>query len=195
MQPLLHAARQPQGVNIVTIIDISAPSAPPNPWLPWAIGAGLLLAAGAVAHRRAGGDPREVPSRRTRILVAGLAWGACVTAMFVPRQYAEASGDSFLLNLAVRLAMLSLLATALLAAVDPTLDYFQPRRRRQWLVAGPAMLAALLPATLFVTGLAESVQLLRTAGPGPLAIASAAAGFVWWSWLPASDARLAQVFE
>jgi len=195
LQPLLLAAEDTsRGVNTVSIIDISPPPPGPSPWLPWAIGGGALLVAGAVAYRRAGGDHRDVPSRRVRIAITGLTWAATLTAMFAPRDYATAGWDLPVFLLA-RVALLTMFAAALLGALDLMLDYFQPRRRRPWLLLGPALFASVVPFTASIGDLSASISMLSDAGPGPLALAGVVAGLVWWSCLPTWDVRLASIFD
>jgi len=195
MQPLLLAADDSsRGVNYVSIVNISPPPPGPSPWLPWAIGAAALLAAGAVAYRRVAADDRGVPRRRARIAITGLTWAATLAAMLAPRDYASGSGD-FPLFLLARVALLTAFAAALLGALDLMLDYFQPRRRLPWLVLGPALFAVVVPLTASMGDLSASLSMLSEAGPGPLALAGIAAGLVWWSCLPNWDVRLASIFD
>jgi len=195
MQPLLLAADESsRGVNTVSIVNISPPPPGPSPWLPWAIGAAALLAAGAVAYRRAARHHRGVPSRRARIAITGFTWAATLAAMFAPRDHATGGGD-FLLFLLARVALLTVFAAALLGALDLMLDYFQPRRRLPWLLLGPALFAIVVPLTASIGDLSASLSMLSDAGPGPLALAGVAAGLVWWSCLPHWDVRLASIFD
>jgi hypothetical protein len=194
-QPLLRAAEDTsRGINTVSIVDISPPPPGPSPWLPWAIGAAALLVAGAVAYRRAAGEDRDVPSRRVRIAITGLTWAATLTAMFAPRDYARA-GWEFPLFLLARVALLTMFAAVLLGALDLMLDVFQPRRRRPWLLLGPAVFASVVPLTASIGDLSASISMLSDAGPGPLGLAGVAAGLVWWSCLPTLDLRLASIFD
>jgi succinate dehydrogenase hydrophobic anchor subunit len=163
--------------------------------VPWAIGIFLFFCAAFIAYRRAAPAAQDVPRRRRRILLTGLTWATMFALMFAPQQYAKPWGSPFWLSLLLVTAVLFLLGTTILGGLDLILDYFRPLRRREWLAIGPLLFAVIVPATIFGLGLGPSGGLLAQAGPGPVALAAAAAGLVWWAWLPALDASLAYVFE
>ncbi|HEY0313424.1 MAG TPA: hypothetical protein VGC56_13115 [Allosphingosinicella sp.] len=192
---LADSAPDGTGSQLIIISSPAEPQWSPSPWLPWAIGILLFLAAAFLAYRRAAPAVQDVPRRRHRILLTGLAWAAMLALMFAPHEYATSSIAPFWLTLVVLTVGLFVLGTVVLGATDLMLDYFRPRRRREWLAIGPLLFAIIVPTTIFVIGVGASFELFAQAGPGPIALAAAAAGFVWWAWLPAFDAKLAYVFE
>ena len=192
---LADSAPDGTGSRLIIISSSAEPQWSPSPWLPWAIGIVLFLAAAFLAYRRAAPAVQNVPSRRRRILLTGLAWAATLALTFAPQHYARPWGSPFWLGLLVLTVGLFLLGATILGALDLILDYFRPLRRREWLAIGPLLFAVIVPATIFGLGLGASGGLFAEAGPGRVALAAAAAGFIWWAWLPAYDAKLAYVFE
>jgi hypothetical protein len=192
LQLLAHTAPQAPATNVVHI-TLAAPAPVPSPWISWTIGAATLCVVAVVAGRRFS-KHAEPPRRALRILSAAVAAALALALMESPRDLMDGLPE-FAVRLAGRMIFFMVVFGALFGALDLVLNAGTPTRRREWLLAGVASFAVLLPATIRLTNLGEWTPMFANGGTGAAAMAGAAAGLVWWSCLPLRDARLAHVFE
>ena len=161
----------------------------------WAIGAALLVAAGAYAMRihRAGGQ-HGIPRAR-RVLITAFAWAVVVTTMGIPPELARSTDASILVDVTLGLAFSALFAAALFVGLDLVLDFFRPERTAGWLPAAAFLFAVLPAAAVAVSDLPDLLPLSDDAGWPGLLPAGAVAGLIWWTRLLPPNRELTHVFE
>ena len=186
-----------RGVNFVVVYG-DQPSH--SPWMLVAVAAVVIVTSFLLAWRRAGRLDSGPPHRIVRIVRASLAFSVASTLMLAAREASRTglgSGlfDPLLLPLIGKFALLTFVAFVLLGTADLLLDAFRPRRELGWLFFGPLFLVAFVVGILIASGWLDPVSTEGELSVMTLVPALLAAGFTWWSRLPAKNRELAHVFD
>lgn len=189
---LLPAAFVASDPGRPVVILMAGPPSDDHPWIGLAVGAIVLIAAAALAWRRAHGTA-PTPSRSTRIVRAALTCGAAMAAMRAPDEIALGGGP--LESAFATFVPVAMLALILLGIADLLLDAFRPHRTRTWLLLAPPLLVVFFVGTLAATGWMDMVSAEADPGEAMLVIAVLAAALTWWSHLPEPGVDVARIFE
>jgi hypothetical protein len=186
------------GGEQLVLIAVPGPAVHPVPWAGLAVGAVLFAAVALLARRRAGQMQTAPPWRLGRIVEAALVWAFVYQAMRMPgfgQLDYEGVGPVFLFGQLLLALGFAILAALLIGTADLLLDGLRPRRTRLWLLGGPPVVALFGIGFLAATGWMDMVS--RTPGwrEFMLAAGALAAGLAWWSRLPATDRRIAGIFD
>jgi hypothetical protein len=161
-----------------------------------------IAAAGWLARSRSrrgrGGAEEATPLHRLRRLVySAAAFGSAMTVALSP-EYVLREGLSwnYLPLAALAVLVLSLVGMLPFGIVHFWLGLRDPRRDRPWLVRAVLTFVIVMLAGLMLIA-AMGGNMWRVLDPALLSIlaASAAAGLVWWAWLPPPRANVASRFE
>jgi hypothetical protein len=169
----------------------------PNNWVTSIVIVLALVAAGSIAWRRSRVAAEEPPSRLLRIFYCSAAFSFTMVVALAAEE-ALNRGISWRTPPLVAMAAVAFMAigVVLFGIADFWLNLFKPRLVRRWLaiavLAFGLFFCFCLVVAFWVAGEAGDLvppDILQMIGIG------AVAGIVWWSYLPAPDANVAQLFE
>ncbi len=184
---------------------VTALEAPPPPsngmastdLLAFAVAILCFLLAAAIARRRSFREIVDRPSRASRIMVSTAYLDVGITIMLVFPLMAMGGqlADIFQI-LVTAVVVIGVVGMAIFAIVDLIAGFLRPVRNRSWLFVG----ALLFPLLLMGVG----VGIIALLAPEKLhlgqrslasCLVAAAAGLIWWSFLPPKRAEVARLFD
>lgn len=187
---------QANSIPVITITGLP----PRDYWAESLSGLGIallvLIAVLIFALRRAERPGPDTPARSHRLTVASATFAGAFILLLLVQDYSLVRSDELAPMALVGLFVLTGIGLVLFGIAEFWLGFWRPRRTRGWLVAGALVFGALF------SGAAGAASWLHAETLHPIepvllqiAIVAAAAGIVWWCYLPIPRAVVAGAFD